>query len=219
MGTVDSTPESESAILPALQNRSVISVVVGDYHYGALTSTGKLLTWGEYSKGALGLGNPAAIEVGLPGGFAEERHRRTSLRLGRRTATPPSVKVPTEIRFDRDLKKPKEMFCFAATASGWHTGALVMDLEVCIFVLAFVQNSFIPRLAVGRLLRAGRGGFDRGTLTEHAWSVSEFSNAPSPCVSRPWGRASTTGRQGIKCDQGRFCRERRVQTRILRMRW
>lgn len=27
------------------------------YHYGALTSQGKLLTWGNYSSGALGHGN------------------------------------------------------------------------------------------------------------------------------------------------------------------
>jgi SCF-associated factor 1 len=40
------------------------------------------------------------------------------------------VTVPTEVRFDHGGKKRKEMFCFAATAAGWHMGALVIDLEV-----------------------------------------------------------------------------------------
>ena len=51
-------------VIPELQYKSVISVVLGDYHYGALTSTGKLLTWGAYSNGALGLGDPKDIEPG-----------------------------------------------------------------------------------------------------------------------------------------------------------
>jgi SCF-associated factor 1 len=40
------------------------------------------------------------------------------------------VTVPTEVRFDHEGKRDKEMFCFAATAAGWHMGALVIDLEV-----------------------------------------------------------------------------------------
>lgn len=69
------TPE----MIPELQGQGIIKVVVvcacsalespgilcwvdkisccqGDYHYGALTSSGKLLTWGAYSSGSLGLG-------------------------------------------------------------------------------------------------------------------------------------------------------------------
>jgi SCF-associated factor 1 len=41
--------------------------------------------------------------------------------------------VPTEVRFDHEEKKRKDMFCFAATAAGWHMGGLVIDLEVGIF--------------------------------------------------------------------------------------
>jgi SCF-associated factor 1 len=32
-------------IIPALQNRGIISVVLGDYFKAALTASGKLLTW------------------------------------------------------------------------------------------------------------------------------------------------------------------------------
>jgi SCF-associated factor 1 len=39
-----------------------------------------------------------------------------------------SVDVPTEVRFD-DGKKPKNRFCLAVAAGGWHTGALVIDTE------------------------------------------------------------------------------------------
>jgi SCF-associated factor 1 len=128
MGGLEIEPESQPIIHPELQNRSVISVVIGDYHYGALTSTGKLYTWGQYSKGALGLGDPTKIEAGKPGGYFEERHRREAL-SGRRPP-PPGVTVPTEVRFDHGSKKQRDMFCFGITAAGWHMGALVMDLDV-----------------------------------------------------------------------------------------
>ena len=114
-----------------LQYQSVISVVLGDYHYGALTAMGKLLTWGAYSKGALGLGNPIDIPPGQPGGFQNEQHRQAVIaRGGWLVATPPEVQEPVEVRFDHGEKK-REKYCFAATAAGWHTGALVIDLEVC----------------------------------------------------------------------------------------
>jgi SCF-associated factor 1 len=80
--------------------------VPGDYHYIALTSSGKALTWGVSDKGALGLGD-----------------------LG--YGSLPDVEVPTEVRFDHGRKSPKDRFCFSVAAAGWHTGALVIDLEVC----------------------------------------------------------------------------------------
>ena len=98
--------EFRPTIVPALQNRSVISVVLGDYHYGALTATGKLLTWGAYSKGALGLGNPIDIPPGQPGGFQNEQHRQAVIaRGGWLVATPPEVQEPVEVRFDHGEKK------------------------------------------------------------------------------------------------------------------
>jgi len=127
-GEVETTPEALPIVIPELQNRSVISVVLGDYHFGALTSSGKLLTWGGYCKGALGLGDPGELPVGSPGGFAEEERRVRAQSLGH--GSPPNVAVPSEVRFDHGLKAKGavERYCFAAAASGWHTGALVIDL-------------------------------------------------------------------------------------------
>ena len=127
-GDVHTAPETPPIIIPELQNRSVISVILGDYHFGALTSSGKLLTWGQYSKGALGLGDPVQLPVGSPGGFADERSRDRARTMGH--GFPPNVTVPSEVRFDHGLKAEGkvERYCFAAAASGWHTGALVIDL-------------------------------------------------------------------------------------------
>ncbi|KDQ61371.1 hypothetical protein JAAARDRAFT_30797 [Jaapia argillacea MUCL 33604] len=127
MGSTSTTSTDSPKIIPALQHKSVISVILGDYHYGALTSTGKLYTWGSFSKGALGLGDPVNLEVGQPGGFAREQHRLRA--QSHRFGTPPNVDVPTEVKFDYGLKKPRNRFCFAASAAGWHTGALVIDLD------------------------------------------------------------------------------------------
>ena len=77
----------------------------------------------------MGLGDPAHIEPGEPGGFLIEDHRQMAIH-GRRGVEPPKVTVPTEVRFDHERKRKGEMFCFAATAAGWHMGALVIDLEV-----------------------------------------------------------------------------------------
>ena len=107
-------------IIPELQNRSVISVVVGRDHFGALTSSGKLLTWGKYSRGALGLGDPS---------IADSSRGDTG---GERVYTPPEVEVPTEVRFHRHERLKGEgrveRYCFAVAACATHTAALVVDL-------------------------------------------------------------------------------------------
>ena len=113
-------PLSYPTIIPELQNRSVISVVAGDGHFGALTSSGKLLTWGEHSKGALGLENPSIAES--LGGYTE----------GKRAYTPPEITVPTEVRFDHHDRLMGEgrakRYCFAVAACANHTAALTVDL-------------------------------------------------------------------------------------------
>ncbi|KAF9006072.1 regulator of chromosome condensation 1/beta-lactamase-inhibitor protein II [Cyathus striatus] len=128
LGDCNTTPESEPKVIAALQNKAVISVVIGDYHNAALTATGKLLTWGAFSAGALGLGDPTEIPVGSPGGFAREEQRIMALEH-RGRARLADVEVPTEVRFDHRRKISKDRFCFSVTAAGWHTGALVIDLE------------------------------------------------------------------------------------------
>lgn len=121
------TTVGDPEIVPELQNRNIISLIIGDYHYGALTSTGKLLTWGDFSRGALGLGDPTTIEVGQPGGYPTDRQRQVASDHG--GPFPPRVTEPTEVRFDHHEKRSRRRFCFAATAAGWHTGALAIDLE------------------------------------------------------------------------------------------
>lgn len=53
MGDADTNASSTPNVIPELQNKGVISVVLGDYHFGALTEDGKLLTWGETSFGRI----------------------------------------------------------------------------------------------------------------------------------------------------------------------
>jgi SCF-associated factor 1 len=107
-------------IIPGLQDKSVISVVPGDHHYAALTLSGKVFTWGVCDKGALGLGDPGTLPRGAPGAFPVGGGYQLS-----------NVEEPTEVRFDHGWKIPKDRFCFSIAAAGWHTGALVIDLEVC----------------------------------------------------------------------------------------
>ncbi|KAG6910020.1 hypothetical protein DXG01_013744 [Tephrocybe rancida] len=94
IGNTDTTSESKPKIVPDLQNKSIISVVLGDYHNAALTSNGKVYTWGAYSLGALGLGDPAALTPGTPGGFDTE-DERIRAEHGRRVEVS-DVDVPTE---------------------------------------------------------------------------------------------------------------------------
>ncbi|KAG1746599.1 regulator of chromosome condensation 1/beta-lactamase-inhibitor protein II [Suillus paluster] len=128
LGSHETHADSRPSILPALQNNDVISVVLGDYHYGALTSTGKLLTWGAYSRGALGLGDPATLLPGQPGGYRTEEHKRAAVANG--GPFPPAVSEPAEVRFGHGEGQGEKLFCFAVTAAGWHMGALVIDLQV-----------------------------------------------------------------------------------------
>ncbi|KAG0667110.1 hypothetical protein C6P46_002521 [Rhodotorula mucilaginosa] len=50
--------ETRPQIIPELQNLGVIQLAHGDYHNLALTSNGRVYSWGAYSSGALGLGHP-----------------------------------------------------------------------------------------------------------------------------------------------------------------
>ena len=94
-------PVQQPVIVPELQDRGVTSVVLGDWHYGAVTADGQLLTWGAHGNGALG--------------YPRKEHK---------------VAVPTEVGFSYGEWWPRARFCIAATAAGWQTGALVVDLEV-----------------------------------------------------------------------------------------
>ncbi|KAJ7759280.1 regulator of chromosome condensation 1/beta-lactamase-inhibitor protein II [Mycena metata] len=138
MGDTDTTEETDPHIDPALQDKSVISVLVGDWHNAALTSSGKLLTWGHYSAGALGLGDPTTLTPGQPGAFATEEQRLGALDRG--IGDLPETTVPTEVRFDHARKTPKDRFLFLGTGAIpsstfltpkiiFRAGALVIDLQ------------------------------------------------------------------------------------------
>ncbi|KAI0028891.1 RCC1/BLIP-II [Vararia minispora EC-137] len=129
VGNMDTGPLSDPDVPSSLQNRSVISVVLGDYHKGALTSSGKLLTWGAFSEGALGLGDPRKLPLGTPGGYRSQQ-ALDSARRRDHIPEPPSVEEPAEVRFDMDGREAGRKYAFAATAGGWHSGALVLSLEV-----------------------------------------------------------------------------------------
>lgn len=142
-GETRTTPGTPPTIIPELQNGSIISVVHGcsglssaphlhdstSSYFGALTSSGKFLTWGRYSAGALGLGDPGKLPLGSPGGYAEEE-QRAQAQAGTYDTPPPEVTVPSEVRFDHGLRTGGrvERYCFAVAAGEWHTGALVVDL-------------------------------------------------------------------------------------------
>ena len=125
-GNTTTTPLMLPIIIPELQNRSVVSIVCGDSHFGALTSSGKLLTWGQYSMGALGLGDPSELPARSPGGYMTEEQRVQAQDYG----PPSNVTAPSEVRFDHGLaaKGGVERYCFAVAAFGRHTAALVFDL-------------------------------------------------------------------------------------------
>lgn len=161
-GNTNTEPEDDAEIIPALQNKSVISVVLGDYHSAALTSDGKLYTWGSFSRGALGLGLPEELPVGAPGGYGTQEHLDCARQSHLNRVSPvPDVEVPTQVHFDHGEKKQKERFCFAAAAAGWHTGALVIDMnpEVsrsCIEQSQWTPLSFPPLGRRGRTYRRAR---------------------------------------------------------------
>lgn len=127
-GTQETTPSTLPEVAPDLQYRDIISIVLGDYHFGALTGSGQLLTWGAYSSGALGLGDPTLLPVGSAGGYVDDVERERAKRYRR---VPPDVRVPSEVKFGTvDGSGGQKMFVFGAAAGGWHTGALVIDMEV-----------------------------------------------------------------------------------------
>jgi len=92
--------------LPELQDKGIIQVALGDYHYAALTASGEMWTWGQGNNGALGLGlAPGRIKT---------------------TTVPQRVVFPGDGDEEEGGEKGEKQFIFAITAAGWHTGALVL---------------------------------------------------------------------------------------------
>ena len=136
MGKFDpDTQEWNTIVQPELQSRGVISVVLGDYHYGALLEDGKLLTWGEIR--GCGLGDPYTLPAGVPGGFKTEEEKSNAHKWLVPLSEP--VEVPTEVRFDHGLKQKREYFVFGVAAAGFHMGALAIDLGEVRRLLSFTR--------------------------------------------------------------------------------
>ncbi|KAI8353286.1 regulator of chromosome condensation 1/beta-lactamase-inhibitor protein II [Choanephora cucurbitarum] len=67
LGTIDAQKETEPDCPEELVDQDICKVSFGDYHMGAITSKGKLLTWGQYSGGALGHGkDPSQQQLERP---------------------------------------------------------------------------------------------------------------------------------------------------------
>lgn len=89
----------------------------GDYHFGALTANGELLTFGSYSNGALGLG--------LDNNRLDAEARRGQTR---------EVTIPQKVAFlDPQLLQQnsakEDEFCFNISMAGWTSGALCVNLS------------------------------------------------------------------------------------------
>ncbi|KAH9462243.1 hypothetical protein MJO28_002971 [Puccinia striiformis f. sp. tritici] len=126
-------------ILPTLQNRGVIQVTLGDYHYAALLSNGQILSWGSYSEGALGLGNSSnphrKLHPNEPSTIiesGEDRAEEERYEQGTQIPTPVQTFTGTDHYLaDRvqDTSKVARRYVFSVTAAGWHTGCLAFSLE------------------------------------------------------------------------------------------
>lgn len=124
LGSGNTRSTTTPTVMPSLQNRGVISIVLGHDHFAALLENGKLLTWGTSI--ATGMGDPYKITPGMPGGFASESDKRQSLISNIHI---PHIRQPTEVHFNHELAKPRERFVFSVAGSGHHLGALIVDLE------------------------------------------------------------------------------------------
>lgn len=98
LGTHETGPLQEPTTMEEL-DQDICKVTFGDYHSGALTTHGDLLTWGSYSRGALGHGTvntPTRFSV-----FQQEQEPRP-----------------------RKIETLNDMFVFAASFGGWHSACL-----------------------------------------------------------------------------------------------
>ncbi|EEQ37976.1 hypothetical protein CLUG_02099 [Clavispora lusitaniae ATCC 42720] len=95
-------------VIPELQNKGIIQISMGDYHYLALTDKGKLLSWGlePQNSGCLGLGNLSEI--------ADETI--TTENRNHIVTEPHEVKNPS----------PNGKW-LAVSTSGWHAGGLYIS--------------------------------------------------------------------------------------------
>ena len=119
---IDSEELVRPIVMPSLQKRGIVAIAFGDYHSLALTSQGKVLSWGTESRncGCLGLGpKELAMTRGVDYNFADGR-----------------LSEPTEIPFpvhprnnmaSEGSSNEEHTFVFNIAAAGWHSGALALE--------------------------------------------------------------------------------------------
>jgi SCF-associated factor 1 len=108
-----------------LQGRSVTSVKTGDYHSLALTTEGSCYSWGENAAGQLGLGDDIATWSVRESIHTDEP---TLIRFGRGDEDTCLSKERDPVG-DFFPSHSKRRFVFSIAAAGWHSGALVVDVE------------------------------------------------------------------------------------------
>ncbi|CAO3612467.1 unnamed protein product [Cunninghamella blakesleeana] len=79
-----------------ISNQGICKVSFGDYHFGALTNNGKLLTWGAFSAGAVGHG-----EV-------------------------PENEKDVVLDYPKEVEALSHMYAFSIGFGGWHSGVLAV---------------------------------------------------------------------------------------------
>jgi len=121
MGDIGTNEVSQPNIIPELQNRSVIDAAIGESHYGALTADGQLLTWGDYPSESLGLGAFSSD------GYYTTQYQTQGLVWGPHRYA--RIFAPSPVHFNHGPNPGGRRYCFAATAGGYHMGALVICLE------------------------------------------------------------------------------------------
>ena len=133
MGDVHTDEHSEPKIIPNYRIAlSFLSWRLSPWcpHRRGTTAYMGTVLYGPYCHGALGLGVPTDLPLGTPGGYLAEAQLFRSRLSEWGPLEPPKVTSPSPVHFNHGEKPGGRRFCFAATAAGWHTGALVVCLEV-----------------------------------------------------------------------------------------
>ncbi len=120
---------------PDLQDKQTISMATGDYHALALTADGRILASGQNGTGQLGIGEADALP-GRQRGETSAVTTPTRVFFGRGDAEDWQAEQRRETQSERDAggdfdvtTAPRRRFAFAVSAGGWHSGALVVDMD------------------------------------------------------------------------------------------
>ncbi|GAA5830696.1 hypothetical protein JCM11251_001047 [Rhodosporidiobolus azoricus] len=158
LGNSEWTETTAPLVIPELQGLGVITISHGDYHNIALTSNGRLFSWGSYSAGALGLGHPQLSNTPLSAPHpplpaidnSPPQQQRPAVFPGfipprpipRLPPPPERVEKPTRVRFQgesTDISDSEEgtvKFVYGVAAAGWHSGCLAVDLDAATEAMA-----------------------------------------------------------------------------------